>query len=146
LSACAPPTPSSSYLTVGTPDFNGQAANSIGSVLFRVRGTSPEDILINVNDTDVRCAGTSGGCSNGPLSDYADDLRFDASFRITDKGNGGAGSGTVLDLPVRFSVPCTTTTSTTTGSNCSISTSINTVFGATAIADSRGRSGSRATS
>jgi TolB protein len=135
--ACVPPTPESSYLTVGSPDFNGVGANSIGSVLFTVRATSPEDILITVSDTDVRCAGTSSGCSNGALSDYADDLRFEAGFRITDKGNGGVGSGTVVDLPVQFNVPCATTSSTTVGSTCSINTSVNTLFGGTAITDSR---------
>jgi hypothetical protein len=47
------------------------------------------------------------------------------------------GSGTVVDLPVQFNVPCATTISTTVGSTCSINTSINTLFGATAITDSR---------
>jgi WD40-like Beta Propeller Repeat len=137
--ACVPPTPVSSYLTVGAPDYNGVGANSIGSVLFRVRATSPEDILIAVSDTDVRCKGATGSCPNGILGDYAGNLRFDSTFRITDRGNGGIGSGTVVDLPVAFNVPCTPTSSTTVGSTCSINTSINTLFGATTITDS-GRS------
>src|SRR5205807_2661595 len=86
--SCYAPTPESSYLTVGTLDYNGQAANSIGSVRFDAHVTPPEDLTIAVSYTDVRCAGTSGGCSSGALSDYADDLGFDATYRITDKGNG----------------------------------------------------------
>ena len=137
--SCVPPIPESSYLTVGTPDFNGAAANSVGSVLFKVRVTTPEDILITVSDTDVRCIGGGGGCPNGALSDYSGDLRFDTTFRITDKGNGGAGPGTVLDLPLRFSVPCALTASTTVGSTCSINTTVDTLLGSSAITDN-GRS------
>jgi Tol biopolymer transport system component len=136
--SCYAPTPESSYLTVGTPDFNGQGANSIGSVLFRVHPAAPEDTTIAVSYTDVRCLGTGGGCAGGALADYTADLGFDTTFRITDKGNGPfatgpATNGTVTDLPLRFSVPCTTTASTTIGSTCSITTSIVTVLGSSAI-------------
>jgi hypothetical protein len=134
--SCVPPRPESAYLTVGTPDFNGEGANSIGYVLFKVRTTAPEDILITVSDTDVRCVGLSGGCSNGALSDYADDLRFDTSFRITDH-NSGANSGTVVDLPLRFNVPCATTALTTVGSTCSTSTTVDSLLGASAITDGK---------
>jgi hypothetical protein len=138
-----PPTPESTYLTVGTPNFNGAAANSVGSVKLTVLVGNPStsqneaDVRIAVSDTDVRCLGVSGGCTNGALADYADDLRFDTAFRITDGSNGGTGAGTVVDLPVRFSVPCTTTASTTVGSTCSINTTVNTLFGSTAITESR---------
>jgi hypothetical protein len=135
--ACVPPTPESTYLTVGTPDFNGAGANNIGSVIFSVRTITPEDIMIAVSDTDVRCLGTGGGCPSGALSDYADDLRFDTTFRITDKGNGGVGSGTVVDLPLRFNILCATTASTTVGSTCSTNTTVNTLLGASAITDGR---------
>jgi TolB protein len=141
--SCVPPTPESTYLTVGTPGFNGAPANSVGSVTLTVLTGDPltaqneADIRINVSDTDVRCVGVSGGCTNGAMSDYADDLRFDTAFRITDKSNGGQGSGTVLDLPFRFNIPCATTASTTIGSTCSINTTVNSLFGSTAITESR---------
>src|SRR5205807_8430495 len=123
------PQPTSSYLTVGTLNFNGQPANSIGSVRFDVQTGPPEDGTVAVSMTDVRCAGVSGGCS-GALADYADDLGFEATFRLTDLGNGyGALPGTVIDLPLRFSVPCTLTAATTIGSTCSLNTTINTLFG-----------------
>jgi hypothetical protein len=103
-------------------------------VLFKVRLAAPEDGLIGVSITDVRCRGTSGGCAAGALSDYSGDLRFDTTFRITDKLNGGANpSGIATDLPLRFGVPCAPTGSTTVGSTCAISTTINTVFGSSAI-------------
>ena len=139
--ACVPPGPASAYLTVGSPDFNGVPANNTGSVKFKVLAGNPAtpqneaDLRITVSDTDVRCVVVSGGCTNGALSDYGDDLRFDTAFRITDKGNGGVGSGTVVDLPLRFSVPCATTVSTTVGSTCSINTTVNTLFGSTAITE-----------
>jgi Tol biopolymer transport system component len=140
--SCNAPTPESNYLTVGTPDFNGQPSNYTGSVRLDVKLTTPEDGLITVSNVDVRCQRTSGGCSNGALADYTDDLRFEAVFRITDKGNGPFATGpsvngTVTDLPLRFNVPCTATASTTIGSTCSVSTTINTVFGSSAIVASQ---------
>jgi hypothetical protein len=134
LNDCIPPHVESSYLTVGTPDVNGNGANFIGSVRIDSKTTAPEDGLIKVSTTDVRCVTTGGGCAGGALADYTDDLRFDALFRITDKGNHvGTTSGTSRDLPLNFSVPCTSTASTTTGSTCSISTTINSVYGVSAV-------------
>jgi Tol biopolymer transport system component len=138
--SCRNPQPESSYLTVGTPDYNGLQANSTGYVLFKVRTTAPEDGLITVNLNDVRCRGTSGGCSNGALSDYTGNLLFYSTFRITDKnnqpGSGLPANGTVAAIvPVYFSVPCSTTASATTGASCTVSTSIESVLGNTAIED-----------
>jgi Tol biopolymer transport system component len=137
--SCYEPTPESKYLTVGTADFNGQAPNWVSYVLFK---TITGDTSIDVSTTDIRCQGTSGGCSNGALADYTDDLRFDATFRITDKGNGPVTTGpsvngTVTDIPLRFNVPCTTTGDTTIGSTCSTSTTVNALLGPTAIVAGR---------
>jgi Tol biopolymer transport system component len=140
--SCYAPTPESSYLTVGTVDFNGQAPNFIGSALFKAVTSPSADGTIAVSTTDIRCQGLSGGCSSGALADYTGDLRFDATFRITDKGNGPfaagpATNGTVSDIPLDFNVPCATTASTTVGSTCSINTTINSVLGSTAIVAGR---------
>ncbi len=134
--SCYAPTPASSFLTVGTPDFNGQAAQSIGSVLFNVKTVAPEDLMISVSITDVRCQGASGGCMSA-LSPYGGALQFNTTFRITDKSNGPFASGpstngTVTDLPVRFSVPCGSAGAGV-GSTCSAMTSIDSVVGASAI-------------
>jgi TolB protein len=140
-SACYQPTLESSYLTVGSPESSGTQANYIGSVLFKAQA-SPADGTIAVSNTDVRCQGSTGGCAGGALSDYTGQLRFDATFRITDKGigpvtTGPSVNGTTSDIPMNFTVPCTTTPSTSIGSTCSINTTINTVLGASAIVASR---------
>jgi hypothetical protein len=138
LPSCNPPRAESTFLTVGTPDLNGLGASSIGSAVFKVRTTTPEDGLISVSLTDVRCQGLSGGCNNGALSAYFGDLRFDTTFRITDRANGGANpSGTMIDLPLRFRVPCAPTGSTTVGSTCSVSTTKTTLLGSGAIVAGR---------
>jgi TolB protein len=156
--ACYAPAPESSFLTVGTPDFNGAPANSSGSLridVFCNGGAAGEgapctttagdqlDGQIIVSFTDVRCVGTSGGCSNGPLSDYTGNLRAEAQFRVTDKNNGPIGTGfsanaTTQDLTLGFNVPCTTTPATTIGASCSVTTSIDAVLGGnTAIAEQK---------
>jgi hypothetical protein len=137
-SSCYVPTAESNYLTVGTPDFNGQGANYVGSAVFKAITTPVEDATISVSNTDVRCQGTGPGCAGGALADYTGDLDFATTFRITDKGNGPLPSGlstngTVEDVTLHFSVPCTPTASTTIGSTCAGTTSVNTVFGASAI-------------
>ena len=62
--SCSPPQPASAQLTVGTPDANGQGANSTGSVLF-VAGNG--DVRISASITDVR--------NKGDLSDYTGELQ-----------------------------------------------------------------------
>jgi hypothetical protein len=53
--SCVPPTQQSNFLTVGTPDANGAAANMTGFILLKVKITSPEDVAIISQGTDVRC-------------------------------------------------------------------------------------------
>jgi hypothetical protein len=132
--SCAPPVQASSYLTVGTPDSNGAAANSIGSVLIRVKGTSPEDLLLKADLSDVRCrAGTSASvCTTANTADGADysgELQGQGMVRITDHYNGPSlnEAATVQDIPFPVNVPCANTTSTSTGGTCSVDTSANAV-------------------
>jgi Tol biopolymer transport system component len=136
--SCYAPIPESSYLTVGSPEFNGVGANAQGAVVFTTVASPSSNVTIAVNTEDVRCQALTASCPGGALGDYAGDLRLSTSFRITDKGNGPATTGlsvngTVTDLPLEFNVPCTTTGSTTVGSTCAVNTSINAVLGATAI-------------
>src|SRR3954463_3095435 len=44
--SCNPPVQASNFLTIGSPDANGAAANATGFVLLRVKQTSPEDVII----------------------------------------------------------------------------------------------------
>jgi Tol biopolymer transport system component len=157
-SSCFNPTPQSTYLTVGTPDYNGVGANFIGSVRISVfcnGGASGEvppcsttagdqlDGKIVMSMADIRCRGATAACPGGALSDYTGQVVFDAGFRITDKNNGPTGvgpsaNGTVQDLAVDFAVPCTATAATNVGGTCSITTSIEAqIGGASAITEQK---------
>ena len=110
--SCSPPKQHSSHLTVGTVNANGQASQASGSVRIEVIDTTlpTEDDQFTVSLTDVRCQGTSGGCA-GSMEDYAGDVQANATFRITDRYNGGVldDPATVIDFPFSWSIPCTAT-------------------------------------
>ena len=128
--SCSPPAQASSYLTVGTPDANDAAANSVGSVRFDVKATSPEDLLFRVSVSDVRCKPAtsatvcqSANASDGP--DYSGELQANMTIRISDHYNGPNldQAATLQDLPNPLNVPCTNTADTSIGSNCNIQSS-----------------------
>ena len=120
--SCAPPGQRSASATVGTPDANGPAANSVGSLRMKTiagipGGPDDADVSLSLNMTDVR-AKTSG------TPDYSGQLEARIAIRITDRRNGPGlnEAATVVDVPYEFVVPCATTASTTVGSTCSVST------------------------
>jgi hypothetical protein len=132
--SCNPPVQSSSFLTLGSPDANGAGANSVGFILLRVKSTSPEDVLINSQITDVRCqAGTAASvCSSanaGDGPDYSGEVQGNATIRISDHYNGPSltDAATVVDIPFPVNGSCVNTTSTTVGGTCTTSTSANAV-------------------
>jgi hypothetical protein len=114
--SCGPPHQSSSQLTVGTPDANGQGANSTGSVLYRVM---PGDVRVDASISDVR--------QKSGLTDYSGELQVDQQVQTTDGFNGPAQDepGTVQTAPFRFTVPCAATAASTAGSTCSLSSTFN---------------------
>jgi hypothetical protein len=122
--SCNPPQPESDHLTVGTPDANGQGPRFIGEAGFRAivgdPGTAADeaDAGVRVSLIDVR--------RRSDLGDYAGELSASASVRITDKYNGTfpADSGTVSDIPLPFTVPCTTNTDANVGSTCALDTTV----------------------
>jgi TolB protein len=133
--SCSPPTPGSAYLTVGTSDANGLAANSVGSLRHAVQiGTPgpPDDSndRITFSYTDVRCYVGIITCAGGGLSDYTGELEVTMDVRVTDKNNGpGPGTGgtdpaTMIDTPLAFTAPCAATAGTA-GGSCPLSTSMN---------------------
>jgi uncharacterized repeat protein (TIGR01451 family) len=134
--SCASPVQVSSYLTVGTLDANGAAANSTGLVRFDVRighGQTPSDVIIAVNINDVRCNAVAATCAlanatAGP--DYTGELGEDTSLRLTDKLNGPDGNepGTVSDLSFPVTLPCAATADVSAGAACAVTTSANTVL------------------
>lgn len=131
--SCSPPVQSSNHLTVGTPDANSAAANSIGTVKVRVIVGSPgppddSDIVISGSITDVRCktgvtACGSANAADGP--DYTGELEGNATIRITDHNNavdpgGGTDPATVVDSPMPFTFRCQSTADTSVGSTCTV--------------------------
>jgi hypothetical protein len=125
----APPAQASGFLTVGTPDSNGAAARAMGFVLLRAvvePAPTPNDVLINVNTTDVRCkvpATTSCGGTNAAAGkDYAGQLQAREVLRVTDNENGPS---TIQDFTFRQTVPCSGPSDTSVGATCSLATSAN---------------------
>ena len=119
--SCNPPVEESGHLTVGTPDANGRAANSVGFVRFAVDPGEPSttedeaDVALSFDLTDVR--------NKQDLLDYTGELQASAVVRITDRDNGaGSGAGTVADFSYTFTVPCSSTANTSVGSTCSTTT------------------------
>ena len=135
--SCAPPVQSSSFLTVGTPDANGAAANAVGSLrLDAVLGdpstpANEADVKIRLNATDVR--------RKSGLSDYTGELQASAVLRLTDHYNGSslADAATVNDLTYSFTVPCQATADTSIGGTCSVSTTANSLVPGTVREEQR---------
>jgi len=144
--SCNPPVQASSFLTVGTGDaWPGTQPKSIGSVRLDVKTSSPEDVKIVQNDSDVRCIGNSaaGFCStantdNAGVPDYSGELNGTANIRITDHFNGPIGAcgacadpATGQDLAFPVTGTCATTPGDgTVGSTCTANTTANgTVLG-----------------
>ena len=132
--SCNPPVQTSNFLTIGSPDANGAGANSNGFILLRVKATSPEDVLIKANITDVRCLPAtsatvcnSANAADGP--DYSGQLQGTAQIRISDHYNGPGlnEAATVVDIPFPVNGTCANTTATTIGGTCTVSTTANTV-------------------
>jgi len=132
--SCNPPVRSSNFLTLGTPDANGAPSNSVGSVLIKVKTTSPEDVLLNSSITDVRClpAASASVCSSANAADgpdYSGEIQESATIRISDHYNGPSlnEAATVIDIPFPVNGSCVNTTSTTVGGTCTIATTANAV-------------------
>lgn len=125
--SCKPPVPASDWLTVGTPDSNGQGAKSIGSVAVRAIAGNPStpaneaDARLELSVTDVR--------NKSGLGDYAGELEVRLDLRVTDKFNGASpvDPGTVADFPFEYKSACATTSDTTVGSTCTASTTADAV-------------------
>ncbi len=116
--SCNPPAQSSSELTVGSPEANGEVANASGSVRFKVIAgipSTPEDeadVRVTLSLADVRDTTT--------LTDYLGEVQMRAALRITDRANGDAVDqpGTVQDLDVPVTVACALTLDLSIGSTC----------------------------
>jgi glucose/arabinose dehydrogenase len=122
--SCNPPSQASDNLTVGTADANGRAPNSVGYLKYNVLLGNPgtpadeADVSFQFGFSDVRSAGS--------FADYGGELQPRATIRITDRGNGPATNeaGTVQDLVLPATVPCTLTADTNVGSTCNLTTTL----------------------
>jgi hypothetical protein len=124
----------SNFLTIGSPDANGAAANGVAFVLLKVKTTSPEDVSIQSTGQDIRCLPATAAtvcptpnAADGP--DYTGGLQGNATIRISDHYNGPTltEAATVVDIPFPVNGTCASTTSTTIGSTCSTNTTANAV-------------------
>jgi hypothetical protein len=124
--SCAPPGQTSAELTVGTPDANGEPANSIGFVRLSVVAGDPAtpadeaDVQVSMSLSDVR--------EQGSLADYTGELELSLGVRATDLANGPAGNepATVSDFTFPATVPCAATGGSV-GSTCSVTTTLDAV-------------------
>jgi len=122
--ACNPPAQSSSQLTVGTFDANGEQPNSSGSVSLAVLPgvpSTPEDeadVAIRLALTDVR--------DKAGLADYTGELQVRGTLRVTDRASGAAGAdaGTVQDLDLPVTAGCAPTADTAVGATCGVVTTL----------------------
>ncbi|MGH2979956.1 MAG: hypothetical protein ACRDLQ_10025 [Solirubrobacterales bacterium] len=134
--SCNPPSQQSNTLIVGSPDANGEVANSVASArLATIPGdvtTLPDeaDVAVEMSATDIRCRAANAACPGGALSDYAGTLLLTASLRVSDKFGGPSGNEPVTvqdDASLRVPVPCTATPDPDTGATCSLATTADAV-------------------
>jgi Tol biopolymer transport system component len=141
--SCVPPAATSTTLTTGTPDANGQAARFAGRFTLKpIVGNpfTPEDeadVRLTVSVSDVRCqSGATPGCDPGTLGDYGGTLRAVFDLMITDHDNGGsaAESATVKTIPyyqpaLHIDVECVRTADPAVGSTCAMDTTADAIAG-----------------
>jgi hypothetical protein len=133
--SCNPPRQESSFLTVGTPDANGAGANSQAFMLMSVKSTTPEDILIKAEVTDIRCLpSTSSTVCNGANAaggpDYSGQLQGEMLVRISDHYNGPNRNEAATMVDTSYPsviIPCANTSATSIGARCAVDTTANAI-------------------
>jgi PKD repeat protein len=121
------PARSSTRLTVGTFDANGEPSEMAGRVRLSVR---PGDPATGADEADVELfAELSDVRESSTLADYPGELELVVRMRLTDKLNGPAAEpGTVADQTLRATVPCGVTAGDPKGSTCTLSTTLDTLI------------------
>jgi hypothetical protein len=127
VASCSPAVQSSDHLTVGTPEANGQAANSAGRITMKVQTEAPID-LTNGDQSDVTFTGQITDVRDKQtLADYTGELRASFGLRLTDRSNGTNTvrfhPATAADASFGFSFGCASDPSPSIGGTCSIATS-----------------------
>jgi hypothetical protein len=124
--SCNPPAQSSGQLTIGSPDSNGAAANSVGSARIAVlngnaaTAADEADVRYTISVTDVR--------KKSDLTDYTGQLQAKTTLRVIDRYNGPSEVGVGQDTSFAVTVPCVATGVTTIGSTCTLNTTADAVL------------------
>jgi Arylsulfotransferase (ASST) len=134
--SCSSPS-TSSLLTIGTPDANGQSANSVGYVAYNAILGDPStaadeaDMKVKVGLSDVR--------RKSDLSDYTGELQARGSIRITDRLNGTNEdeAATMQDTELPVTVPCVGTDATSVGATCTVVTTFDAILPGTVVEGKR---------
>jgi hypothetical protein len=127
--SCEPATQSSDYLTVGTPDANGEAPNSNGLLTLKQLGESPIDPN-NGDQADVSItASISDVFNQSPVTEYTGELRGVLGLRVTDRLNGDFQDypGTASDATLGFTLSCASTPGSE-GGDCNVATTADAVL------------------
>ena len=123
--SCSPATRSGAQLVVGTPDFNGLPAKSVGSVrLDTLAGTlstpaDEADVRLTLSDTDIHKV--------PDLEDYDGEVQVVLELRITDKdgptlAGGGPAAVASQTTPLKWTAQCVATADATIGGTCAATT------------------------
>jgi hypothetical protein len=128
FSSCNPPVLSSQYLTTGTPDSNGLPVKMDAYLLLKViagNSSTPAD------EADVEITAEVNDVLKKDLTDYTGGLRAELPLRITDRDNTPTplphGAGTTRPFQYGFDIPCVPDPDPLLGSDCSISTTADTL-------------------
>jgi plastocyanin len=124
--SCGPPVQESDWLTVGSPDANGNPASSTGTIALRAIVGDP---ATPADESDVRIVGSMTDVRNkAGLADYTGEVQVRLPLRITDRKSGpSTGEPATGDTTFNVVMPCAATGSTTVGSNCSVTTTADSI-------------------
>jgi hypothetical protein len=140
--SCDPPVQISPYLTIGTPDANGQRANSTGSVRVAAIAGDPStpaneaDVALSLILTDVRCMHLTLCQTTSPLAAYEGDLDVRTTLQITDRSPRSSAPGPSTFSPndpyvkepfFHFPASCAPTADPSVGSTCQGATTFNAI-------------------
>jgi WD40 repeat protein len=126
--SCDPPARISQYLTTGTPDANNLSVRMDAYLLLKVlagNSSTPAD------EADVQITAEVNDVKKTDLTDYTGGLRAELPLRITDRDNTPSpvphGAGTTRPFQYGFDVPCVADPDPRIGSDCSITTTADTL-------------------
>jgi len=98
---------------------------------YILAGVTAGDPSTEADEADVTLTTRVNDVFKPDLTDYAGELRANIPIRITDRDNlppvGGPGPGTTQPFAFGFDVPCSPTAPSGVGSDCSLSTTVDTL-------------------